>query len=529
MPEPNGLAEPGVSRTAHVPRVALIAAAAIAALAGLVHLVWLTTVFFGRARFPLDLEWMEGGELVHALRLARGQPLYVEPSLEFIPFLYTPFYPALVAALSHVLPLGYALGRGLSIAAFFGALAALTTVTIRKPGWGGGSALEDQPGPARSRLAVASALAAAGTVAAGFVFSGSFYDLVRADSLLLLLQVLALVLLVGGRRARSAAAAGGIIALAFFTKQTASLMGGALGLACLIANWRRALIYGVAAAATLAVGLAWLEHGSHGWFWTYVFRLHQSHEFFAHRAYVETPLRLLKAQGPVLAAALLAAGGLALGRRLVRSDLLIGTAALAGLLAACIGFGTQWAFDNAFIPAVFFPALAAAVWTARLAQQGLRSGRGGALVVAALALGLLGAQSLRVPLPERARWVPGPADRTAARRFLQTVRGLEGPLFIPFHPFYAVLAGRPAHLHRMGVWDVAATYGRPRGLDDAIASERFDHIVLDWKSRLFEWPGLEAHYQITQELRDGFDSVRSFSGAETSPRWILTARRLLPP
>jgi hypothetical protein len=81
----------------------------------------------------------------------------------------------------------------------------------------------------------------------------------------------------------------------------------------------------------------------------------------------------------------------------------------------------------------------------------------------------------------------------------------------------------------MGVLDVAATYGRPRGLDEAIAEGRFDSVVLDWKSRPGEWPGLDARYHLVRELRDGVDAVRSFSGAETSPRHVFAANEPAPP
>ena len=72
--------------------------------------------------------------LLHARRLLDGQPLYAPPSLDFIPYLYTPLYPALLALLSKLLPFGYLLGRGVSIAAFAGALALLVVVAARQGG-----------------------------------------------------------------------------------------------------------------------------------------------------------------------------------------------------------------------------------------------------------------------------------------------------------------------------------------------------------------------------------------------------------
>ena len=493
-------------------------------------------LFLGRAGFPLDLEWMEGGMLLHAQRLAEGKNIYVPPSLEFIPYLYTPLYPALLALLSKLAPLGYLLGRLVSIVAFLTALGLLFYAALRQ-------AL-DVPvrsarvsgswPPARLRWVVVEpvvGMAAAGAVAASFTFTGSFYDLVRADSLLLALEAAALTAALFGTGLRTAAVAGLLIALGFFTKQTASVLGLAIGLGLLVSHWRRAIVYGLTAAAALAAGLLLLNLTSDGWFWRYVFELHQSHGFNARLAYVETPLRLLRQYGLVYGALGLALLALAVGGRLQRRDIIHLLAAVAGFAAACVGFGTQWAFDNAFIPAVYFPLYSTGVLGARLAGWALEevrpgpalsAGLGACFVCAALVL-----QILPHAVPER-RFAPGPNDRAAAERFLTKLRALEGPLFIPFHPYYAVLAGSPAHVHRMGVLDVAARLGRPADLDQSLAQGRFAHVILDWKSQPWEWPTLEGRYHEIHQFTDGADAVRSFSGAETSPRRLL-ARTTAPP
>jgi hypothetical protein len=510
----------GAPAGARIRRGVVFAAALAAALGGLLQLVWHFRIFLARAGFPLDLEWMEGGTLLHARRLAAGQTVYVEPSVDFVPFFYTPLYPAVVALLSKVLPEGYLLARAVSIASFAGALVLLGAAAARQVEW--------TSRPARA-AAVGIGLGGAGVVAAGFAFAGAFYDLVRADSLLLALEALALYLAYVGRSWKSAAFAGLAIALAFFTKQTASIIGVCVGLGLLVASWRRGLVYGVAAAVPLALGLWLLNVTSDGWFWRYVFEGHQSHEFRWRLAFVETPPRILRHAWPLYTALVLATVGLALARRLRREDAIVWLTALGGTAAALVGFGTQWAFDNAFIPAIYFPAFAAAALGGRLAVHGAESNRGGAVAVAALSAVALAAAALRVGPPDFDRWVPGSRDRAAAGRLIETLRALPGELFIPFHPYYAVLVGKRPYVHRMGVWDVASFYGRPRGLDEAIATGRFDHVVLDWKSQPWEWPGIDAQYRPVHELREGEDSVRMFSGAETSPRTLLARSRPAPP
>ena len=181
-----------------------------------------------------------------------------------MPYLNTPLYPALLALLSKVAPLGYLLGRVVSILSFAGALALLMVAALR----GSGAVGWRSP---QGGAALAIGVGGAGAVAASFVATGGFYEFVRADSLLLLLAAAALVLGMGAATAgsyRLAAAAGLLIALAFFSKQTASILGVSLGLGLLLASWRRGLVYGAVAAVTLGLGLLLLNVISDGWFWT---------------------------------------------------------------------------------------------------------------------------------------------------------------------------------------------------------------------------------------------------------------------
>lgn len=76
----------------------LARAALVVLAAGFVALWGAAAVL--RVLYPFELEWMEGATVEHVLRVMEGRPLYVEPSLEFVPFVYTPLYAWLGALAS---------------------------------------------------------------------------------------------------------------------------------------------------------------------------------------------------------------------------------------------------------------------------------------------------------------------------------------------------------------------------------------------------------------------------------------------
>jgi len=490
-----------------------------------------------RVAFPYDLEWMEGGMLTHSLRLLEGKPIYAPPSVDFVPYLYTPFYPALVAALAKVVGLGYLLGRAVSVVSFVAALV-LGYVFARREG---GS---------RATAFIAMALPAA-----AFVPTGAWVDLARPDSLFLGLTATGLLLGWWKRRSHAGVAvAAALLVAAFFTKQTASPFMIALGLALLIASPRRALTYG-ATLALLGLPLLWIcDRASDGWFWTYISKLHRQHDFYWGRALLGSPVRLLLLIGP---AALLVPWALARRRSpgLVYATLI----ALAGAAAACVGFGTQWAFTNAFLPGIYFPSIAIGIAAGRLATADPGPRRPGELArdgappkkrPAAVYLILI-ATLFMAPgglLPRAARFlphdwaiwrdaptgydprpfIPTAEDRRRGDALLAKLRATPGEVLIPFHPFYGFLAGKRTWLHRMGVLDVTrAGMGPPKGLVEAIAERRFAMVMMDYKidGNWFQWPGLEGAYRRAETV----DGPRCVSGADTAPRYVLLPRIPTPP
>jgi hypothetical protein len=515
--------------------------------------VALARVFLLRLSYPLDLEWMEGGTLTHALRLARGQPLYAEPSVDFVSFLYTPLYPAVLCVLSKIFGLSYLLGRAVSILAFSGALVFLVAA-VR------GIAQQYQSDELRA-VATPAGLLGAAAVCLAFPFCGAFYDLVRCDSLWLFFVSAGLYSCSPGRSTSRVLLGALLLVCGFFTKQTAApFMVAAAALVALTSGIKRGLAFSAVAFGSTAAAILVGQHLTDGWLWIYIYRLHQGHETLVERIWPETP-RILVDYGFMLVVPIAACLVVVACRRRVSRRLVYwASMAATGLATAAVGSATQGAYDNAYIPAVYFGALLSAACVVELPAlaAGLRASGDGVVwsigerhrpwlgslrIYGLLGLGLLSAHAMirwLDPSPQ----VPSQRDRAEAKRLLAYLTEQGPEIFVPCHPFYNVLAGGGGHLHIMGVNDV---YSWPRtitsdpGRDTAI-KDRFRGSVMSsfrsrrWKMviqddcatpRLF---GLNRYYRFVEDLARSGRAPRSLTGYPCAPRhvWVPRGEGVVP-
>ncbi len=520
-----------------------IAAWILIALPALYQLVLLGTAIAGRVAYPYDLEWMEGGMLHHALRFQTGNGLYHEPSIEFIPYLYTPLYPALLALLGEVFGLTYTLGRVVSVLSLVG-IAVVACISLCSP---------------RSRHAallpaVVGLLLALGLFAAVYPFVEGWYDIVRADTFFLFLVTAGLVATAhwsdrgtGWEGRGRVAAAAAILAFAFFAKQTGIIyvvLGGAI---VLVRAWRRLPTY-IATAGVIGLGGSGLMNlTSDGWFWTYIRKIHAAHDFNMDRFWRSygNILWHFRALTIVVAVTLIVvlytwlrrprAGSHRELPRQTRPFLLWTAAFAVSTVIGAVGWGTEFAHFNAYMPAFLHGALAAGAAVPALAAcAGILWGarRHSTLVVhaaagtAALALALTCWHSRWEPR----RFMPTQADVAAGDKLIARIRDLDGEVWMPSHPWYLALAGKQPHVHRMGIKDVTWRQHRTIvGLDEALAKHRFSALVFDNRDLFLELPQIRRYYRPGLELPAN-ERPRLYTGAKIVPDSIwLPALAEQPP
>lgn len=487
-------------------RRALSHLADLPALAALVALAALfAQTVRGRIATPWDLEWMEGGMLLHAQRVLDGLPLYSAPSLDWIPFIYPPLYPWLVAAAGAAVGLDYEVGRALSVVGT--ALACLALV------WGvrreGGSWLLGT--------------GAAALFLSCYEDSGTFYDLVRTDGVLVGLLGWSLLSI----RHRRPVVGGLLLVLAFMAKQNAALFG----LPALVWLWRvrgrsEALRFALASVGPALLFLGAMQLVTDGLFLVYLVEVPGHHPFVLERFFPGTLVELWQgmpwALGLLGVAVLLPPVLRRLGRLPAPADpewtagvaywaAMLGT----GVLLCMVMRGHHGGFLNVLVPGYWLLAMVAA-----LGAQALRRRLDHpAVVLLTSAVLALSAWQGRWELE---RTQPTDADRQAYEQVLETLRGIEGDVFMPHSPWLLTRVGKTPGFHLIALWDLDHGGALSPAVDlvrQGIAERRWAAIVLPNEKLGY---GLKDHYRITSTVRYSGKALYPKTGWQVRPRQVYT-------
>jgi len=224
--------------------------AALTALSGLV-----VFIIASRFSYPYELEWTTGAVLDHVERVREGKLLYVEPSVEWTPFLYPPGYYWVCAIFSRAMS-EIAACRVVSILSSLGTTA-LVYFLARRSGAG-------------KIFAWIGAL----MFVACFGFTLQWYDIERCDALFVFLLISSAALLT---QKRLEIAAGAVLGAAFFVKQPATTFLVIVPAALFFVARKRAIAFAIGEALFVVPLFAWLHAKTDGWFTFYVLKMPAAH------------------------------------------------------------------------------------------------------------------------------------------------------------------------------------------------------------------------------------------------------------
>ncbi|MFQ5613629.1 MAG: glycosyltransferase family 39 protein [Anaerolineae bacterium] len=481
-----------------------LAAGAAVFFAGLYFRAALPRVFY-----PYDLDFIEDGLLMAALRVANGLPLFVPPNADFVPHVYMPLYSWLGGLLFRLAGPGFAPLRALSLASVLACSGLIFLIARRESG--------------RNWLG----LACAGLWLGGYRISGFWYELARVDALFVALVVAGLALGTPGQRPisnRRQVAAGLVLALAFFTKQTGLVFGLGLGLYLWITIGRRAWPFGLSLTGLALPPALALNALSGGWFFYYTVTIASASPLEIGRAvhFLRNELFGLMAGLAVMAlgAGLLAVRG-AGWRGVLHRPWLIWTVlavAVSGLGRTSVG-GNLNNLMPAYALLCLAPALLQREWAA---QPGLLPRwRGGLIAALILAQFALGAYN---PL----RYVPTPAMHRAGGHLIDRLRAVDGEVLVEMHPYYAWLAGKSPSAQMATIWHARRRGSQPLPPDFVarIQGQYYAAIISD--ESLFETEPdllalLDAYYRPAGALGPD-EAPATTTGLRVRPSRILVPR-----
>lgn len=453
----------------------------------------------GRIHYPFDLEWMEGGMLLHAKRVLDGLPLFVEPSPDFIPYLYPPLYSWVVAALTWLpgVELTMGLGRLVSVLGTLAAAGALVAAARQERApWG-------------------LALGGAGLYLSCYDESGAFYDLVRIDGLFMALLTWALVAARGGW----VRAAGLLLTLAYATKHN----GAAFGLPVLVwlamargrAEATRFALWSVGPALAFTAAMTALSQGQ---FLTWLLLVPSSHGMVANRLFPGALREMVGGLPWVVGASALI--GLAWARRWSAGGAYwVANGALA-LVLCSIMRGHTGGFLNVLMPGQWTLSLLGVMALSALARRLPRP------PLALAAVGALVAAQLYLGRWQPRTYLPTAADERVGWELVERIRQIDGEVLSPYAPYLPVLAGKTPYFHLIALWDIDHKDGpylaASRAVDAALAEHRWAAVLVTSKADFGH--GLREHYKRGDRLNVGPNQLMPKTGWRARPQLIYVPR-----
>ncbi|HWL92902.1 MAG TPA: glycosyltransferase family 39 protein [Phycisphaerae bacterium] len=486
----------------------------------------------GRIGVNFDHEWVESTVVRSIGRILDGKGMYPPPSADFVGDGYPPFFHYFCAA---ICKLG---GNPLIVCRV---VSVLCTLLIAAALYRAAGTFAQPAGGSLDKIIRTFCPLLFG---AGWAAGGQTFDLARVDMLGLALTVWAAFVALHFGSSRSAVLAGLLIACAIVTKHNMVIVGGAIGVALLVLNWRHALIFGAAALVPCSIFFWLLNRATDGWSGFHLFQQLAANEFGGQARWIRFIARDVSWHG-LLLFILLAATVAAVWMSSLNSETstrrrLVGLLSIAvgGLALTISGRLKIGGYPNNLVPAWTFAlfSLAATLpylkaWFARTDDDRRRVWSWtGCAILGGIVFSLATTYS---ELPLRAFLQVAPRKLALAElRTLVDKLARHGSVWIPAHAGALPNAEGYAHLCPAGFMIDAANFPiKSIFTADVIrrlAAREWAAIILDSRDDRFIsepiWQSLAENYrELSWPLGDP-DRLVSLSGKITAPRRLFVRK-----
>lgn len=418
-----------------------------------------------RMNYPYELEWMEGGQVEHIVRILGGQQIYVAPSLDFIPYIYTPLYSYLGALVSLITGVGFFPLRLISILSTVGIFIYLYLIVKNETDskyWG---------------------LIAAGMFAASFKICGFWFDIARVDSLFIFLFIASIYYLRIKEKPLNFIISGVLAGLSFLTKQSVIFMLFPVLLYFLIRKEKKGFYYFIALLVIAVSVSLYFNIVSHGWYWFWNFGLPAGHHWNFKYLYAFWINDLIE---PLAISFVLLIIYFILNKSVnSRKPALFYFLLLAGCLLDSWLLRLHYGgYLNVIMPAVILIILISVLGFKKL-QDEFSTNQTNSIKVLVYLLVIFQFVLLNYN-PMHA--LPTKADRVAGDNFIEKLKENNGDVFVPCHSYIPRYAGKKSYAHAVVIHDLLISHSSLKfqlqsELETAFRNKKFSAVILnpDWE------------------------------------------------
>lgn len=438
--------------------------------------------------YPFELEWMEGGQLDHVVRILNGQQIYVAPSLEFIPYIYTPLYNYLAAAISLITGVGFFPLRLISFISTLGIFVYLYMLLKKITG--------------SKYIGVVSA----GIYAASFKVCGQWYDTGRVDSLFLFLFLASMYYLITGLENRKYYLISGILAgLSFLTKQSVIFMILPVLIYFIVKKDKKGWIYFIGFSILTLLVSIYFNVITNGWYWFWNFGLPATHHWNYKYIYAFWLNDLMEPLGISMAFGLIGFVFLYYKKNNFLLLLLTVIGCLVDSWLLRLHYG---GYLNAIMPAVLSISIAAPIglyyFSENAKVDSVKSWETNRLLVYLLILVQFIVLNYN-PLQA----IPTSKDLEGGKKFLKEISKFKGDIFVPCHSFIPTYSGKKSMAHAVVIHDLLIS-------NSSLKVKLLNEIKDNFKNKRYEAVILNSEWEM-EELDKYYDKAGSiFSENEQS-------------
>lgn len=436
--------------------------------------LWYILAFYyissARFTYKFELEWMEGSIVEHARIIAGGGNIFCAPSLNFVPFIYSPLYYTVCATLLDFFVNGLSAMRLISIISF-----SLTIFLMYK--W-----------VSRETGSLYYAIFSAAFYSACFELCGGWFDVARVDSLALLLIMLFFYIIRFADLRFYQAVAGLIFTLACLCKQSNMIAAAPFFIYAAISDFKKYYPLIVVSAISSAAAVIILNARSDGFFSYYAYYLPAAHAidkaliygFWSGDLLPKIPIAAALSLFYLVNIYFVKDENNRYGFYLSLASGLISAAWLARI--------HEGGYLNALMPACAAFALLSALALKPAGEKfgyylkaGPKSSAPSGIVQALLTAQLL----LLIYNPFI--YIPSNDDLTAGKAVIEKINAYEGEVYIPYHPYLTLAAEKKGpQAHHMAVFDILRGDGGGKNfetinkeLNDYISGKKAEIIIVD--------------------------------------------------